>query len=137
MDPKSGYSGLRKISFESSNLTKFFPFQNFSTVILKNNVKSKKACPGLSFLLLNLEKIIYLCFLCHAKKTVIVLYLISLSLHVTFIEILRTFLSSGYVSGHVQNFKGFEWNLLKSELFKNKTLVRISFLRHIHHACRN
>ena len=47
-------------------------------------------------------------------------------------EIPGTVLCSGYVSRHVPSFKGFAYNLLKLGLFKDKTLVRISFLRHIH-----
>ena len=43
-----------------------------------------------------------------------------------------TFLCKGYVSWHVQSFKGFELSLLKLELFKYITLVRISFLHRIH-----
>ena len=44
-----------------------------------------------------------------------------------------TFLSMVYISQHVQSFKGFGQNLLKLQLFKDKTLVCISFLQHIHH----
>ena len=51
-------------------------------------------------------------------------------------EIPDTFLCSGYVSRHVQSFKGFGKNLLKLELFKDKTLIRISVLQHIHHENR-
>ena len=43
-------------------------------------------------------------------------------------EISGTFLCSGYVS---RRAKRFGLNLLKLELFKDKNLVRISFLRHI------
>ena len=50
------------------------------------NIKSKKTCPGFLFLSLDLEEIIFLCSLCYAKKAVI-LYLISLSYRVTFMEI--------------------------------------------------
>ena len=42
---------------------------NFSTAILKNNIKSEKTSPVFLFLVLDLEKIIFLCFLCHAKKS--------------------------------------------------------------------
>ena len=51
-------------------------------------------------------------------------------------EIPDKFLCSGYVSRHVQSFKGFGKNLLKLELFKDKTLIRISVLQHIHHENR-
>ena len=51
-------------------------------------------------------------------------------------EIPDKFLCSGYVSRHVQSFKGFGENLLKLELFKDKTLIRISVLQHIHHENR-
>ena len=47
--------------------------------------------------------------------------------------ILGTFLCSGYVSRHVQSFKGFGKNLLKLEFFKDKTLISISVLQHILH----
>ena len=47
-------------------------------------------------------------------------------------EIPGTFLCSGYVSRHVQSFKGLGKNLVKLELFKDKTLVCISFLQHVH-----
>ena len=40
------------------------------------------------------------------------------------------------VSRQMQSFKGFGENLLKLELFKDKTLVRISVLQHIHHENR-
>ena len=69
-------------------------------------------------------------------KKKVTLYLISLSLRVIFIEIPDTFLCSGYVSRHVQSFKGFGKNLLKLEPFKDKTLIRISVLQHIHHKTR-
>ena len=42
-------------------------------------------------------------------------------------EIPGTFLCSGYVSQHLQRFKGFGQNLLKL------SLARISFLQHIHY----
>ena len=48
-------------------------------------------------------------------------------------EIPGTCLCIDYVSRHVQSFKAFGRNLLKLELFKDKSLVRISFLQHIHH----
>ena len=48
-------------------------------------------------------------------------------------EIPGTFLCSGYVSQHLQRFKGFGQNLLKLQLFKDKSLARISFLQHIHY----
>ena len=41
-------------------------------------------------------------------------------------EIPNIFLCSVYVSRHVQSFKGFGKNLLKLELFKDKTLIRTS-----------
>ena len=41
-----------------------------------------------------------------------------------------------YVSRHAQCFKRFGLNLLKLKLFEDKTLVRISFLQHIHHENR-
>ena len=44
--------------------------------------------------------------------------------------------SSSYVSWHVQSFKGIGNYLLKLELFKDKTLIRISLLQHIHHKNR-
>ena len=69
------------------------------------------------------------------KKTVI-LYLISLSWRVIFMEIPDTFLCSSYVSRYVQSFKVFGKNLLKLELFKDKTFIRISVLQHIHHENR-
>ena len=37
----------------------------------------------------------------------------------------------------MQSFKGFGLNLLKLELLKDKALVRISFLQHIHHENRS
>ena len=40
-----------------------------------NKIKSKKTCPGFFYLILDLEKIIFLCFLCYAKKAAL-LYLI-------------------------------------------------------------
>ena len=46
------------------------------------------------------------------------------------------FLCSGYVFRHEQSFKRFGWNALKLELFKDKILVYISFLWHIHHENR-
>ena len=51
-------------------------------------------------------------------------------------EIPGTFSCSGYVFWHVQSFKGFGKNLLKLEHFKDKTLIRISVLQHIHHENR-
>ena len=68
MDPKSGYSGLRKMSFESSSLTKLFFLPNFSTAILNNYIKSKKTCPGFLFLVLDLEKIFFFMFSVPCKK---------------------------------------------------------------------
>ena len=67
MDPKSGYSVLRN-HFRELQLGQIIFLPNFSTVILKNNIKSRKTCLGFLFLILDLEKIIFLCFLCHAKK---------------------------------------------------------------------
>ena len=52
-------------------------------------------------------------------------------------EIRGTFLCSDYFSRHVQRVKGFRWNLLRLELLRDKTLVRISFLQHIHHENRS
>ena len=60
---------MTKISFESSNLTKLNFLPNFSTAILKNNIKFKKTCPGFLFLILDLEKITFLCFLRNAKQS--------------------------------------------------------------------
>ena len=51
-------------------------------------------------------------------------------------EIPDTILCGGHVSRHVQRFKGFGKNLLKLELFKDKSLIRISVLQHIHHDSR-
>ena len=51
-------------------------------------------------------------------------------------EIPDTLLCSGYVSRHVQSFKGFGKNLLKLKFFNDKTLIRISVLQHIHHENR-
>ena len=51
-------------------------------------------------------------------------------------EIPGTLLCSGYVSRHVQSLKGFGQNLRKLELFKDKTLIPISVLQHIHHENR-
>ena len=51
-------------------------------------------------------------------------------------EIPDMFLCIGYVSRHVQCFKGFGSNLLMLELFKDKALGRISVLHHIHHGNR-
>ena len=51
-------------------------------------------------------------------------------------EIPDTILCSGYVSRHLQSYKGFGENLLKLELFKDKTLIRILVLQHIHHENR-
>ena len=48
-------------------------------------------------------------------------------------EIPDRFLCIGYVSRHVQSFKGCGKNLLKLKPFKDKTLTRISVLQHIHH----
>ena len=52
-------------------------------------------------------------------------------------EIPDTLLCSGHVSRHAQSFNGFGKNLLKLELFKEKTLVRISYLQHINHENRS
>ena len=51
---------------------------NFSTAILKNNIKSEKTCPGFLFLILDLEKINFYVF-CAMEKKAAILYLISLS----------------------------------------------------------
>ena len=51
-------------------------------------------------------------------------------------EIPDTLLYSGYVSRNMQSFKGFGKYILKLELFKDKTLIRISVLQHIHHENR-
>ena len=46
-------------------------FQNFFTAILWNNIKSKKTCPGFSFVLLDLEIIfvyVRVCVFCDMRK---------------------------------------------------------------------
>ena len=53
---------------QCSNLTRFIFFQNFSIAILKNKASSKK-CAEHFFLLVDLEKIFFVCFLCHEKKS--------------------------------------------------------------------
>ena len=58
------------------------------------------------FLILDLEKIIFYVF-CAMQNKAVMLYLISLSWRVTFMEISGTFLYSGYVSRDAQSFKGF------------------------------
>ena len=45
---KPGYSGLRNL-FQVVQLDQIIFLPIFFTVILKNNVKSKKACPDFSF----------------------------------------------------------------------------------------
>ena len=51
-------------------------------------------------------------------------------------EIPGNFLCISYISQHIQSFKRFGQNLLKLELFKDKTLGRISVLQLIHHKNR-
>ena len=91
--------------------------------------------PRFLFLVLDLEKIIFLCFLCHAKKKTVILYLNCLS-NASLLWKSQAFLCSGYVSQHVQSFKGFGYNLLKLQFFKDKSLARISYLQHIHREIR-
>ena len=55
------------MSFESSNLIKLIFYRIFHCDI-KEQYKIKKMSPGFLFLILDLEKIIFLCFLCHGKE---------------------------------------------------------------------
>ena len=69
LDPISGYSAPRKISFESSNSTKLFFFPNFSTAILKSNIISKKRARDFCFYFKILRKIFFVFSeLCKKKK---------------------------------------------------------------------
>ena len=139
MEPKSGCSCIRKISFGSSNLTIFFFFFFLLRIFplgyerWKNNIKSKKKnVPGNFVSTFRSWGNNFFVFSVPCEKSGHTLFdWFELTRH--FIELLGTFLCRGYVSQYVQSFRGFRKNLLKLELFKDKILVCISFLRHIHH----
>ena len=104
--PGIGLFGAEKNLFWELQLNQIIFLSNFSTAILKNNIKSKKIVPGIFVSNFRSWENNFFMFLCHAKNAV-TLYLNSLSERATFMEVQSTFLSNDYVSLHVQRFKGF------------------------------
>ena len=125
----------QKNLFQELQLDQIMFLPNFSTATLKNNIKSEKMCQGFLFLILDLEKIIFLCFMCHAQKSSLTLFdQFELTRHL-YGNPGHVFVQRLYFSA-CGKFQRIQKRFTKVGA-KDKTLIRISVLQHIHHENRS
>ena len=124
--------GLEKSLSRAPTWLNYF-FQNFSTAILKSKKKTKKM-PQIFVSAFRSWENIFLLFSvpCKKKKKLALFFWLVWANTSLSLKSWACFCAAVMFLGMCK-VKGFWWNLLKWELFKDKILNCVSFLWHIHH----